>query len=622
VIFFKKGEPLFPIRVIFSLLFLLSFAVCGCGGGDGSGDGLSAIVNSDVPITTYETDSYLPMNSPNALVYSNGENVYEAKYLGEVDAAGVRAAKFGSAGSYNLYSLGSDSINLCGSDSQVFSAPIPLCSRKTSPYSQCTTSVTINGKAAFVKSLFMGEEKVTTAAGSFDTLKIQMTFSEGETGAINYNRVINLAKNVGIVVDKVTTYDLTSVTTLIAGTTETAVYTKPKKEWAILIYAAGHNPSNDLSGYLYDQLKQFEGTGIGNGAHVVAQIAPTNAVLSGNTTRFALENDKLVAVKTITGRTVDTGTTSEIISFYNWAIDAYPAEHYALFVSGHGSGAISVLYPGGGGNAPAKAIAYDDVAKNSLKLVGLSDAYGNVTAKIGKKIDVIVFDSCVMQMLEVAYQLKNYADYFVASQAAVSGYGIDMAEFSKKFNASADRSALNVSKMLVDAYIDSPRISSANLTMSVTKLSMCDTVKTLVDGFADGIAAIKSDTDAVAFVLAVYGAQRFGSLDSNDYSSCYVDLFDFAITLDSLIGSGAAKTAAQALIDVEKAKSFVVYNRIKGDYFKAADGISIFIPKQSSDWLNSNYTRDQYRLFTDFGRDGKWYDFLNEWANMLAANGK
>jgi hypothetical protein len=329
-----------------------------------------------------------------------------------------------------------------------------------------------------------------------------------------------------------------------------------------------------------------------------------------------------VAVKSITGRTVDTGNTSEILSFYNWAVDAYPAEHYALFISGHGSGAISILYPDGDNGAPAKAIAYDDTAKNSLKLYELSEVYRNITAKIGKKIDVIVFDSCVMQMFEVAYQLKEFGEYFVASQAALAGNGIDMLGFSGKFSRSSDHSALNVSKMLVDAYIESPGISNANLTMSVTRLSMCDQLKTLIDSFADGIAEIKSDTDAVAFILAVYGSQRFGSLNFDDYASGYVDLFDFAITLDRYMDSGAAKNAAMALINIEKEKSFVVYNRIKGDYFKAADGISIFIPKQSKDWINANYTRDQYRYFTDFGRDGKWYDFLNEWSVLLGNNGQ
>jgi hypothetical protein len=197
-----------------------------------------------------------------------------------------------------------------------------------------------------------------------------------------------------------------------------------------------------------------------------------------------------------------------------------------------------------------------------------------------------------------------------------------MLEFCNKFKAAADHSALNVSKMLADAYIDSPRISNANMTMSVTKLSMCAQVKTLIDSLAGGIAEIKSDTDSVAFLLAVYAAQRFGSADYNDYANCYVDLFDFAITLARYIDSGTAKNAALALINIEREKSFVVYNRIKGDYFKAADGISIFIPKQSADWINSNYTREQYRYFSDFGRDGKWYDFLNEWSSMLKNNGQ
>ncbi len=605
---------------VLALCAILPLALSGCGSGGESGITPLDYLSDTTGRPIYDTTYYLPAPAC-SLVYSNGESVYEAKYLGQFAAAGMMASKFGTAAIYNLYGSGTDGIYLCGSESQVFGVPVKLCKNKVQLYDECTSCVTINGKATLISSMFMGGEAITTGAGMFNTLKFEMIFSDAQTGGVNYIRTINLAQNIGIIADKVTNQGQTSVTTLIAGTTETAVYTKPKKEWAILIYSCGHNFSSDLSPHLYNQIKQFDGTGIGANAHVIAQIAPTNAVLGGKTTRFSLENDRMTAVKTIIDRTVDTGATSEITGFYNWAIDAYPANHYALFISGHGSGAISVLYSDGSGGPAVRSIAYDDAAKNSLKLYGLSETFGSVTSKIGKKADIIVFDSCVMQMLEVAYQIKDYADYFVASQAAMAGEGIDMIEFAKKFNASADRSSLNVSKMLVDACIDSPRITIANLTMSVTRLSMCDQIKTLVDSFADGIGEIKSDTDAVAFLMAVYGAQRFGPLDSNNYSSCYIDLFDFAIKLNNFIDAGAAKTAAQALINVETSKSFIVYNRRKGEYFKAADGISIFMPKQSGDWINSNYTREQYRHFTNFGRDGKWYDFLDEWSKILSANG-
>lgn len=613
MIFFNRCRRLFNSQFFIALLFILPLAVCGCGGG---------AVYPDDTLSAFETASYLPLNSSNTLVYSNGEKVYEAKYMGEVDAAGVRAVKFGCDGFYNLFSEDSDSINLCGTDSFVFDRPLTLFSKKAQLYEQNTSSVTINGQKTLISSYFTGFEEVTTTAGTFSTLRFQITYMKELTGEVDRMQVINLAKNVGIVVDRIITPSIESATTLIAGTTENAIFTKQKKEWAFLIYSCGHNPSNDLSTALYNQLKGFENAGIGRSAYMVAQIAPTNKVLYGLTTRFALENDRLAAVKTITGRSVDTGDTSEIMNFYNWAAAAYPAEHYALFISGHGSGAISILYPDGGLKAPGRVIAYDDTARDSLNLPKLSEVYRSLVSQIGKKIDIIVYDSCVMQMFEVAYQLKDFADYYVASQAALAGEGIDMLEFSKKFNSNADHSALSVSKMLTDAYVDSPGRSNSHLTMSVTKLSMCSQVKTLIDSFADGLEEIRKDSDASAFLQAVYGVQRFGSLDYNDYTGCYADLFDFAQLIDKYIDPGKAKSAATALIQIENEKSFVVYNRNKGDYFKGADGISIFIARRSADWINSNYTRSQYRYFSDFGRDSKWYDFLDGWSALLSADGK
>ncbi|HNY13493.1 MAG TPA: hypothetical protein PKK26_18055, partial [Candidatus Wallbacteria bacterium] len=334
---------------VLALCTILPLTLSGCGGGEGGGITSLSYLTDTTGRPIYDTASCLPMTPACSLVYSNGESVYEAKYLGQFAAAGMTASKFGTAAIYNLYGSGTDGIYLCGSESQVFGAPVKLCKNKVKLYDECTSAVTINGKTTLVSSMFTGSEVITTGAGTFNTLKFEMIFSDAQTGGVNYIRTINLAQNIGIIADRTTNQGQISMTTLIAGTTETAVYTKPKKEWAILIYSCGHNFSSDLSPYLYNQIKQFDGTGIGANAHVVAQIAPTNAVLGGKTTRFALENDRMTAVKTITDRAVDTGATSEITSFYNWAIDAYPANHYALFISGHGSGAISVLYPDGSG---------------------------------------------------------------------------------------------------------------------------------------------------------------------------------------------------------------------------------------------------------------------------------
>ena len=613
LIFSKFNRSFIPSFFLIAVFCLILSAGCG------SDQNNIISVESEDPDEIYSiaTDSYLPLQSSSILVYSNGEKVYESKYIGEVDAAGTRAVKFGSAEVYNLYNLDSDSINLCGDERASFDSPLTLCGRIANLYEENTSSVSIGGKTYSILSVFTGKENITTPAGTFDTIKFELTYKDGATGNIELRRVINLCKNVGIVADvQTSSSNARNETILIGGTTETNIYSRPVKKWAFLFYSCGHNPSNDISVELYDQLKQLSGGGLEKSAYIVAQLAPSNQVLNGVTTRFTVENGSLKTIKQISDRIVDTGRTDEIISFYKFAIDAFPAEHYALFISGHGSGAISFFYPDGK-NSPAHSIAYDDSASNSLKLFELTEAYKAVTAKLGKKIDIIVYDSCVMQMFEVAYQLKDFADYFVASQANLAGEGIDLTEFSKFFNASTDFSALNVSKMLVNAYIDSKTITASERTLSVTDLSKASLVKSAIDKFADGIMDIKNDSDLSALIKAVNDSQNFGPPYFEGFTNNYIDLFDFSILIDRYIDSGPAREAARELINLENQKTFVVYNKTKGDRYKKADGISIFIPKSKSAWVNNNYNKEQYKNFLDFGRDCRWYEFIDSWGAMM-----
>ena len=43
----------------------------------------------------------------------------------------------------------------------------------------------------------------------------------------------------------------------------------------------------------------------------------------------------------------------------------------------------------------------------------------------GIEFDLIAFDECLMAMIEVGYELREYTDYFVAAEEIVGGNGYD-----------------------------------------------------------------------------------------------------------------------------------------------------------------------------------------------------
>ena len=59
------------------------------------------------------------------------------------------------------------------------------------------------------------------------------------------------------------------------------------------------------------------------------------------------------------------------------------------------------------------AIAPDDTNKDFLDNVELKNALFNV----GRRIDILGMDACLMSMAEVCYQIRESVDYTVASEA-------------------------------------------------------------------------------------------------------------------------------------------------------------------------------------------------------------
>ena len=71
--------------------------------------------------------------------------------------------------------------------------------------------------------------------------------------------------------------------------------------------------------------------------------------------------------------------------------------------------------------AEAKSILFDDEARDFLDNLELKQ----VLVDLNKKLDIIGFDACLMNMLEVAYQLRDHTEVVVGSEELEPGKGWD-----------------------------------------------------------------------------------------------------------------------------------------------------------------------------------------------------
>ena len=235
--------------------------------------------------------------------------------------------------------------------------------------------------------------------------------------------------------------------------------------------------------------------------------------------------------------TADPMVLSRLIDF---AKRAYPAEDYALFIWGHGTGwrggqSIGPL------SEPLKAIAFDDTQGQYMSL----PSFGRAVA--GKELSVIAFDTCYAAILEVAYQVRNDAKLFVGSEGEILSTGWDytalFTDFIGKSSLSIGNLGNSIQKQFSEQYA-----GLSNATISQIQLSQVDNLFAKFDGFAGAVAGamitVAARNIALTEILNNVESYFFTSFPSD----LYVDIFDFSQKIVAKNTAITSNTAEQAAI--------------------------------------------------------------------------
>ncbi len=573
--------------------------------------------------TTTDISDYFPIRYNDIYKYSTGYNTYDSKIITKEYVAGKEAYKIGSTDYYSYYSINDTGLFLNGRSYVSYDTPIKISSKypilNEENVSYIKDSYGISSK---VTSKLMGIGSYKVYAGTFnDVLYFTLTFETNSTKDTHY---LYLAKNIGIILEWNGRFE----NQLVSGIVNGISFSPPKKQWAFLVYACSDHITGDLSDFLINQMYSFPDSGIENNSYVAYQLSPSYKYYSSNSIisyRLYLSQNKMIPAHRFYdsikyGSAVNNGDPNHFSQFLNWSADVFPAEHYAIIFSGHGSGAFSIL------RAPSKVIAYDDYPYDFIDLIELKNLLNNFKLKTSKNIDIFTFDACNMAMFEVAYQIKDYCNYIVASEATVIGQGIDMNIFGKKLSSLGTLSTpLNVAKTFIDSYFEQPAIANnpyQDVTMSVIDTKYLEDTANFLDEIAKGVVySTTSEWNAFSNALwyaDFYSFDRYGNPDYNSFTASYIDIFDFATLVNLQLTSGNLKEKAISLLSLKN--SLIPYSLKKGTKYKYSNGISIFLPKFSSHWTNGNANSIQYS-YMDFGLKHSWKIFLDMWAYYLKSIG-
>jgi len=220
------------------------------------------------------------------------------------------------------------------------------------------------------------------------------------------------------------------------------------------------------------------------------------------------------------------GDPNTLRDFITWGRATYPAQHYALVLWNHGGGWKS-------------GICSDDTSAGDT--LSMSDLHSALAAGVGETpLDIIGMDACLMAGLETAYEIKDYAHYFVASAETEPGDGWEYQDILAASHLTSTTTADAWAQYMVTAYQTRYDSWNSDCTLGAFDLTQIGVLSTRVSALATQLLAGADPSS----VTAARTAARYYS------DVTYVDLYDFCNGLTSRTANTALRAAAQQVKDV------------------------------------------------------------------------
>ena len=436
-----------------------------------------------------------------------------------------------------------------------------------------------------------------------------------------------------------------------------------RKEWCVMVYFAA---DIDLESAAMADLKEMKAAGSSSQVDLLAQL---NSGGSRAIRRYHLQKNTYLEEDVVADTDdqnrerllFNVDAKQDLVGFIDWCVKRSPAEHYALVLWGHGQGWKAddpnpCAVPGGGklpeptremlekltaanpnasefaaasptvrALAPVPSISLNlpihllDGGISFLTNADLKDVLAQAKQSIGKNLDVLGMDACLMAMAEICCQVDASVDYLVASQDVVPDESWPYNTILKLLVANAEEAtAEDLARVIVWKFVYSFGQKKKFVTQSICQLGRNNEAVTadFTSAVARLVDALRSEmTDPEtrwATLIARAQAQSF-------YMRDFVDLYDFcallAINCPSKWVSKAAEDVMKAIggdhsNDNGAGRRLVIDYGTYGVSLKRAFGVSVFFPCVAP--IPPCYQE------LEFCKRTKWNEFLTQFVQSPA----
>ena len=334
-----------------------------------------------------------------------------------------------------------------------------------------------------------------------------------------------------------------------------------EKEVTILAYICGTDLESE-DGEASGDIREMIVSGVGNSNDVTAIIATGGSsrwqrygISNRNVQYYRLGGSSPELLQDVGSRSMgEAGTLSD---FLRYAISAAPARRYVLILWDHGGG-------------PVYGICNDEnYQDDSLSLAELHR--GLMDGLNGTKLDIVAFDCCLMNCVDLCADLYGIADYSVLSQELVSGTGLNYDEWMGPIVSDPSISTEQIAMSMAETYIreNSSGRNADTATMSVIASDKMPAVMNAANAFSAALTSLLS-TNLAGVVRLRNQLTTFGEFLDYDASDL-VDIEDMCDAFSALLPQ-ESENLKQA------ARQAVCYNCTTSDIASYAHGLSFFMP--------------------------------------------
>ena len=377
----------------------------------------------------------------------------------------------------------------------------------------------------------------------------------------------------------------------------------PAADWHVFVYIVNDSESQLPYGQDIDEmLVASASTGIDftvflDSSELAGPAMSTTAVPNTGEAVVIEITDGVLAVTQRLGE-LDSGAPDTLAWFLASGLIAHPTARAALVLWDHGAGWNGIGFD--------EDVSADGSRRaSSLDSADLTLAIQNGLAAGGRaRLDLVVFDACLMASIDTLGSMQGLVDHIVASEEVIPGLGLDYGAWTVLTQPAVD--ATMIFDALANAYetevADAQPSDAEGYTLSMFDVNQAPAINAALGQFA-AAAAADVGVNPDPYLQATAGVHQYGV--SGEFWFGFVDLGEY---LNGLVGVSPAVTAArdQLLASVQAAR---IGQRNGSPNFDAATGLTVYFPTEPRDFDAS---------FQELATSAPWMPFLEAFYNAQA----